>query len=662
MIGDAAPALMPQRAFVGQPVRGRAFRGEAWCALGLLATAIAAYTPLTGAGFVYDDATHLSHCRTMTYSLASLLDIWRDPSASPQYYPVTHTLWWLQYQLWGLRPLGYHMVNVGLHVAAALLLARLLHVLGMTRPAVWLAAALFTLHPVQVESAGYVSELKNVLSTACVAGSALLYWRGGRRAYIAALLLFAAALLAKTVAASLPAVLVVLLWWKHGRVGWRDVRALAPMFVMGAVMGAVTVWLERHHVGTARLPSEFDLSPLERCLLAGWIAWFYVGKFLRPWPLMMNYPRWEVDAAQWWQWSFPLAWIVPLVGLALARQRIGRGPMAGVLAYGLMLFPALGFVDVYPFRFSYVADHYQYPASTALAAMAAAVLNRLGQAISGRWTMLRPIGAAGVVTVLMLLTWRHAGVFIDEQTLWRDTVEKNPASWLAHAQLAAGALTRGDYDAAEGHIDAAIALRPDLPRLRGTQAEIAWRRGHKHEAVNEWKLWLQRWPQDAGLHLALGRRLAAMGHYDEALAHCERAVEYTEEAGGLRWAVGATLLEAAQPEEAAAYLHRAIADGARDGLTYAYLGASLLMLGRVDDAIAALKEAARLRPYEAALQRDLAELMLRQGRVDEGMGHLREAMTRDPDSPQLRQLLSAMAGDLPPRWARRYLTTAWGGR
>jgi len=335
-------------------------------ALVLVIVTFVVYQPIWRAGFIWDDNPHVTENVNLR-SVHGLYRIWSEPKASQQYYPLQLTAYWIEYHLWGLRPFGYHLVNVLVHALNALLLWKVLRRLDVA--GAWVAAAIFAVHPVQVESVAWISELKNLLSAMFYLLALLAYLRfrplpgagqsGSeyRGFYALAIILFLCALLSKTVACSLPAVLLVLIWWKNGRITARDIWPLAPMFVLGAGLGLMTAWLERHHVGAEG--TEWSLSLLQRCLLAGRVLWFYMGKLVWPHPLIFIYSRWEIDARVWWQYLFPAAALALLAGLWFLRTRIGRGPFATALCFAAILGPALGFFDIYPFRYSYVADHFQ---------------------------------------------------------------------------------------------------------------------------------------------------------------------------------------------------------------------------------------------------------------------------------------------------------------
>ena len=351
--------------------------GWSWLAgLILLLAPFVLYSPLFDAGYIWDDNALVTDNLNLR-SLHGLWRIWFVPGATPQYYPATYSSFWLEYQFWGLNPVASHFVNVLLHSLNAIVLWRLLRFLGV--PGAWLAAALFALHPVYVESVAWISERKNVLSGLLYLTSAWMFLRYalgtrvGRWLYAGSLSLFMLALFAKTITCSLPAVLVILIWWKRGEVDRRIWLTLLPFFIVGAALGLYTVWIEKHFVGAQGV--DWDLSWVERCLIAGRALWFYAGKLFWPENLTFIYPRWVIDVRDWFQYLYPVAVVTLVAGLWFARGRIGRGPVAAVLIFCGTLVPALGFFDVYPMRYSFVADHFQYLASIGLLVLFAAGMN-----------------------------------------------------------------------------------------------------------------------------------------------------------------------------------------------------------------------------------------------------------------------------------------------
>ena len=412
----------------------RSHRGRIILAGGLLTlVTLLAYIPAIRGGFIWDDDDYVTENPVLSHP-GGFRALWFFPDSTPQYYPLVFSTFWMEYHLWGLSPMGYHVTNVLLHVFGAWILWRVLEALGVKGG--YLAALVFALHPVHVESVAWVTERKNVLSGVFYLAALWSYLRcrpggiaqvGGEyrwRFYGMSLVFFACALLSKTVTASFPAAVVLLMWWKRGRLGredWKDIVRLLPMFVLGVGMGLTTAWLEKHHVGAKG--EDWSLTAVERFLVAGRALWFYAGKLFWPGSLSFVYPRWQVSQAVWWQYIYPVLAAGVVGVLWLLRRRIGLGWLVGVLYFVGTLFPALGFLNVYPHRFSFVADHFQYLASLGLLVPACWLLwGLLERARSWRrW-------AAGGLLVVMLAglgvaTWSQGWVYQGLESLWTDTLK-----------------------------------------------------------------------------------------------------------------------------------------------------------------------------------------------------------------------------------------------
>jgi tetratricopeptide (TPR) repeat protein len=545
----------------------------------LLSLTLVVYIPAMQGGFVWDDDAYVTQNPTLR-SVDGLRQIWLEPGSTPQYYPLVFTSFLLEARLWGFDPTGYHVVNVLLHSLAALLLWFVLRDLKV--PGAWFVAAVFALHPVHVESVAWVTERKNVLSAVFYLGSAscLIRYFGlagrdesdsrERKWYVAGLLLFTCALLSKTVTASLPAALLLVLWWKRGRIDRAEVAALSPLVVLGLMAGALTAWLERHHVGA--IGGEWDLTVAERVLVAGRAIWFYAGKLIWPQELIFNYPRWTVDSGVWWQWLFPLGVLFCVVGLWTVRRKLGRGPLVGLLFFCGTLFPALGFFDVYPFRYSFVADHFQYLASIGLLALlvGATAKKACGLGLSSK----RVAGSLGAIVLALLgwQTWHQSGTYRDLETLWTTTLERNPRSWMAHINLGKEMSRQGRLDEAEAHFSHAATLRPDNDKARYDLGVVLSRQGRAQEAIEAYIEALQINPDHSEAHNNLGNVLASLERYEEAALHFSEA---------LRIVPGH------------AEIHNNLAN-------------ALASQGRFDDAIESYTEALRIDPDNATARQNLA--------------------------------------------------------
>ena len=347
----------------------------------LVGLVLVAYLPALQAGFIWDDDKHLTENPCIVGPLG-FAGIWTTAEAT--YYPLVLTTFWVEHALWGLAPLPFHLINVLVHAACAvalwLVLARLLV------PGAWLGAAIWALHPVQVESVAWVTELKNTQSGFFFLLAILFFlsWRESRASegrstggtsYALALLAAVAAILSKSSTVMLPLVLALCWWWEEGVWRWRNVTTLVPFFAISAAASGWTIWEQQFHSGA--LGAEWALTWPERLVIAGRDPWFYLGKLVWPHPLVFIYPRWHIDASQ------PLAYLPLIAAGAVAvvlwrrRDRWGRAPLFAFAYFAVSLFPVLGFFKVYFFRFSFVADHFQYLASMGPLALAGAGLTRL---------------------------------------------------------------------------------------------------------------------------------------------------------------------------------------------------------------------------------------------------------------------------------------------
>jgi hypothetical protein len=352
----------------------------------LLAAVLVAYRPALDAGFVWDDDDHVT-ANPYVVGPMGLRDLWTSPQAV--YYPLVTTSFRLLHAVWGLDPFPYHLATVLLHGLCAIALWRVL--LRLHAPGAWLGAALWALHPVQVESVAWITELKNTQSGLFYLLAILVFLRARERGSPALAkrllqhgLLFACAALAvlsKSSTVMLPLVLALLVWWREGRLSPRTLLGLAPLFLLSAAASAWTIWEQRHHSGA--LGVEWDQTWPERIAIAGKAVWFYLAKLAWPEPLIFVYPRWEVDAGRAASYLPAAAGVAALLALWWGRA----GPLRPVLvayAYFLIsLFPVLSFFDVYYFRYSFVADHFQYLASMGPLALAGAAIARVASAPAG---------------------------------------------------------------------------------------------------------------------------------------------------------------------------------------------------------------------------------------------------------------------------------------
>jgi hypothetical protein len=352
----------------------RAPQERPWLPAALLVAAVlAVYLPVLQAGYIWDDDKHLTQNPCVIGPLG-FSAIWTTAEAT--YYPLVLTTFWVGHALWGLAPFPFHLLNVLMHAACALTLWRVL--LRLRVSGAWLGAALWALHPVNVESVAWVTELKNTQSGVFFLLAILFFlkWRNGKAPYVLALVCALAALLSKSSTVMLPVVLALCLWWEDDRVALRDLGPLVPFFALSAAVSLWTIWEQKVHAGASG--ADWAQTWPQRLVIAGRDPWFYLGKIVWPHPLVFIYPRWGVDASQ-------ILAFVPLIaavaGLAALwwRRRSGTRPAFFAFAYfAISLLPVLSFFNVYYFRFSFVADHFVYLANMGPLALLGAGIAQAG--------------------------------------------------------------------------------------------------------------------------------------------------------------------------------------------------------------------------------------------------------------------------------------------
>src|SRR5438874_4072484 len=531
-----------------------------------------AYQPAWHGGLLWDDDANIASPELR--SLDGLRRIWFEPRATQQYYPLLHSSFWLQQKFWGDS--HYHLVNLLLHIGCVVLVLKILRLLRI--PGAELATILFALHPVNVETVAWITERKNTLSG--VFGLAATLWylkfdesRSGR-SYALALGLFLLGLLSKTAIVTLPLALPVIFWWKRGAISWRrDVVPLIPFFFLSAAAGLMTSWVEYGNIGYKANTLAF--SPVDRCLIAGRAFWFQLGKVLWPSNLMFVYPRWEINAAVWWQYLFPLG-VLGLLGILWSLRRWSRAPLSGVLVYIFLLLPSLGFLYIYFFIYSFVADHWQYLACLGIITPCASGIALVARRLK-RWEAWLERGTILLLAgVLFLLTRQQSRMYTNVETLYRTTIARNLACWMAYCNLGNILYQANRIPEAMDLFNQALRIKPAVAHYSLGNALVLT--GRTSEAIDQYKQALRIDPGYAEVHNNLGNALFITGRTSEAIDQ-------------YKWALRIN------PNYADAHNN---------------LGAVLARMGRTSEAIDQVKAALRIKPNFIRAQNNLTKLQTQQ--------------------------------------------------
>lgn len=589
----------------------------------LIGLVLLAYWPALSGRFLWDDDAYVTS-NPLLSSPDGWQRIWFSAHRQSQFFPMVFTTLRLEYGLWGLNPLGYHLVNVLLHSANALLLWILLRKLAV--PGAWIAAALFAFHPVQVESVAWITELKNTQST-LFSLLALHMWLRflranttpfGNSGYWLTLLFYGLGLLSKTTACTLVAALVLIPWMQDEQLGRRRLFQIIPFLLLGLAAGLVSIWWESH-LGNYRDEVGQSLTFPQRALVASRALWFYAGKLIWPATLAFSYPQWQVSIGNLANWVPALGCLAFATALWHWRNILGRRVIASLVFFAATLSPLLGFIPLYTFKYTYVADHYQYMACIGLLALTGAGLAKMPRVV--------PIA---VLTVLGALTWSQAHVYRDQTALWEDTLAKNPTSWLAHNNLGVVLKEKGEIIEAMRHYREAIRLEPHFAQAHYNLGIVQFKNGQRDEAMAQFQEAILLNPFDSRAYYNLGLALDAMGQTEEAIRNYREALRLTPSYVDALINLGITFSRAGRIDEALAQFREAVRLAPANAEARNNCGAVLRAKGQLDEAIEQFREAARINPNHALAHGNLGAVLLTKGQTDEAIVQLKEALRLDP--------------------------------
>ncbi len=644
----------------------------------LLTAVIVSYSPVWWAGYVWDDDVY-STANPRIIGPLGLKEIWTTSAADIS--PLTITTFWLEHALWGLTPLPYHLVNVFLHAACAVVLWQVLRNLRV--PGAWLGAALWALHPVQVESVAWVTETKNAESGLFYLLAALFFLRwlrgrdlrggGGNGWNYGLTFLFAVlAMASKSSTVILPLELMLGAWWMEGRWQWRNLVAMGPIFLSSIAASALSVWTQGLNLAETINPQAVRTWP-ERLIMAGDAVGFYLGKLLWPYPLMAIYPPWRPDAGSVFSY-FPLLAVIGLLAIFWLKRDSWARPWFFVFAYFLMaLLPVLGLVDNPIFAYSLVFDHFQYLASMGPLALAGTGLVRSSELIRPEKPWLLPGLGVGWLLVLGIVSWQRAWVYQSEKTLWADAVVKDPNNWVgyynlgtfsegnwspdeklawfqkslainpdyapAHNNLGLVLEEKGEIDAATAQFEKALNLDSNYAAARYNVGRMLQQKGQVDAAIGQYEKALEIDPNFAAVHSNLGAGFYQKGQLDAAMIEFRKAVEIDPNYADAHSNLGACLFQAGRMDEAIVEYQKALAIHPTDAGARRNLGLAFFRTGRLDEAIGELQRTLEINPGFADAHTDLGNALLQKGRLDEAIAQFKGALQLEPNDSQARSNL-----------------------
>lgn len=600
----------------------------------LLLAVMVIYLPVWQAGFNWDDDAHITENPSMI-GLHGLKEIWTTSAA--RICPLVLTTFWVEHALWGLHPLPYHLVNVLLHGVSAILLWQVLRNLQIR--GAWLGAALWALHPVQVETVAWITELKNTQSGLFYLLSILFFERDLRASasqhrngvswnYALSLLFASLAMASKSSTVILPLVLGLCAWWVEGRWHRRNLLKVAPMFLMAAAAALVSMWTQKLEGAS---DPQWTRSWPERLATSGDVVWFYLGKLLWPHPLIFIYPRWVIDAGSWLSY-LPLAALLLVLIIVWLNCASWSRPWFFALAYFLAaLLPVLGLIDHYFLRYSFVGDHFQYLASMGPLALAGAGLTRWADFVLPGQRQLQVTLCAALLLILGLLSWQQVWIYKSPETLWTDTLNKNPACWMAHNNLGNCLLLKKQEDQAIAHFQKALSINPNDSAAHDNLGHVFFQRGQMDEAMAQFQIAVQLNPNAPNARYNLGDALAQKGRIDAALEQYREVLKIDPHFTGAYNNLGIILVQKGQSDEAIIQFQKAVELNPDFADAHYNLGSALSQKQRVDEAIVQYQKTVELDPNLANAHYYLGNALTQKGRIDEAILQYQKTVDLDPN-------------------------------
>jgi protein O-mannosyl-transferase len=543
-----------------------------------------AYLPSLGGGFLWDDESLVPNNRLLRSS-SGLYDFWCT-TKPPDFWPITNTAFWIQWRMWATHPAGYHFSNLILHIAESLLIWTVLRKLSI--PGAFLAALIFAVHPVNVQSVAWISQLKNTMAMLFFLLSILWYLKGMQRPdvqradsqradaqraghfsdpvstglcttcngkfYWLSLAAFVLAMLGKGSVAVLPMLLLGLVWWLRPLTR-RDFVQIAPFFLIAAALTCVNIYFQTYvaNVGIIRT-ADF----MQRLLGAGAVVWFYLYKALLPVNLLLIYPQWEIKTANW-LWWLPLLAAVALTAVLWWYRKSWSRPV--LFAWGFFcvtLAPVMGFTDVGFMRIALVSDHYLHIALVGVIALAAAFWSVWRRQASKSAHAAAVIVAALAVCNLTILTSRQSSLYRDPVTMYRAVLEKNPECWVACDNLGEKLIDSGHTQEAIKLLEHALRIKPDSDDAHRNLGNALAKVQRLPEAIEQFKQAI-RFRSDSSLtHMNYGSALDKAGRKQEAIAQYRQALRLDPDSISIYNNLALLYVGMRQPDDAIAAAQKAL--------------------------------------------------------------------------------------------------------
>jgi protein O-mannosyl-transferase len=621
----------------------------------VIAATFIAFFPSSNGGFILDDDHYLTENQIIK-ATDGPYRFWCT-SEPPDYWPIGNTMLWIEWRLWDINPIGYHVANLILHVTEVLLIWIILRKLSI--PGAFLMAMIFAVHPVNVESVAWIAQRKDMLAFLFFLLSILWYLKadmhmaiGGMAPacsngglwerektfssfilhpssfhfwYCLSLAAFGLAMLSKGSVAILPVLLLGIVWWLRSLTR-RDLLRIAPFFLLALVLTVVNIWFQTHGKNMEYRNAGFT----ERLLGAGCVPWFYLYKALLPIDLAFIYPQWHIEVGEplWW---LPLSASLIVTAVLWWFRKGWSRPL--VFAWGFFcvsLLPVMGFTDVGFMKHSLVADHYQHIAILGVIALAAAGWSIWRQRERNRAHWVTTAFAVAAIGSLAFLTWRQSAIYHNAISLYQATLQKNPDCWFAHNCLGCQLDKIGRLQEAIEQFEQALLLKPDYANAHNKLGTALVEAGRLQEAIEHYEKALQLNPDDIETHNDLGVALVGIGRLQEAIEQYRKALKLEPDYIEARNNLGVALVDADLLQEAIEQYQQALRSKPDYADAHNNLGFALIKAGRLQEAIEHLEQALKLKPDHANAHNNLGVALANIDRLPEAIEHYQQVLRLKP--------------------------------
>ncbi len=645
---ETGQASNPAEAWIVVAARPQRFQILAICALLALAVGLVFGQTVRHEFVNFDDNMYVYENPQVSRGLGAQGIAWVfTHSHGGNWHPLTGLSHMADCQLYGLNAGGHHLTNVLLHAAAAVLLFLVLwRMTGGFWPSA-LAAAVFAVHPLRVESVAWIAERKDVLSGllfVLTLGAYVRYVRNpfslGR--YLLLLAVFALGLMAKPMLVTLPLVLLLLDYWPLGRmaraaadgsvaggersnrfsVPLRLVREKLPLLLVAVVFCVVTFWLQGN---ASALNTHLSVWWRITNALVSYVT--YLGQLFYPVGLAVFYPYPSGNPPV----GKAIGALVVLACISVGVLACGRRCpylLVGWLWYLGMLVPVIGLVQqgsqARADRFTYLPQIGLY---VALAWGAADVCRSWPHR---RWVC----GAASalVLAVLMGCAWRQTSFWCDSQTLWTHALACTTGNTRAHYNLGVDLADRNRTDEAMAQYRKALEIKPDFAEAHNNLGSALIDQGRFDEAIDHCRKALETQPDNAIIHACLGRALVSGHRFEEAIGHYRKALEINPDYADAYYFLGVALAHLGRLDEAIGRYRKSLEIQPNSAIVHTMLGIALASRGQLDEAVEHYRKSLEIQPHDAETHYNLAFALARLGRLDEAIGHYRKSLEIQPNS------------------------------